>query len=205
MTSDVRERYEAVCVAEFLDIWLAHVRERVRATTCEGYESLLRCHVPHELGAQPLTDVSPPDLQRMYVELLTGAERPKPLSAGTVLNLHLVLTQAFGQAVRWQLLATNPAAGAQPPRPRRSQPVSVTPELLDRPAAHGAPRTHHFGLGYAVEPPSFWAPFRGIALLDITPPTTTVTYYLSYRASDDSPLVLALVDATTSSGLSGTA
>jgi DNA-binding transcriptional LysR family regulator len=61
------------------------------------------------------------------------------------------------------------------------------------------------GLGYAVEPPSFWAPFRGIALLDITPRTTTVTYYLSYRASDDSPLVLALVDATTSSGLSGTA
>ena len=61
------------------------------------------------------------------------------------------------------------------------------------------------GLGYAVEPPSFWAPFRGIALLDITPPTTTVTYYLSYRASDDSPLVRALVDATTTSGLAGTA
>jgi integrase len=48
------------------------------------------------------------------------------------LNLHLVLTQAFGQAVRWQLLTVNPAHGAQPPRPRRSQPLSVSPELLDR-------------------------------------------------------------------------
>lgn len=79
MTSDARERYEAVCVAEFLNIWLAHVRERVRATTYEGYESLLRCHVPHELGPQPLTDVSPLDLQRMYAELLsigTTAQEP---------------------------------------------------------------------------------------------------------------------------------
>jgi integrase len=52
-----------------------------------------------------------------------------------------VLTQALGQAVRWQLLASNPAAGAQPPRPRHRQPVSVGPELLERliAAATGTP------------------------------------------------------------------
>jgi DNA-binding transcriptional LysR family regulator len=56
------------------------------------------------------------------------------------------------------------------------------------------------GLGYAIEPPSFWAPFRGIALLEITPPRTTVTYYMSYRVSDDSPLVRVLVGAARSNG-----
>jgi integrase len=49
-----------------------------------------------------------------------------------VLNLHLVLAQALGQAVRWQLLASNPAAGAQPPRPRRPPRQVVDPELLRR-------------------------------------------------------------------------
>jgi hypothetical protein len=33
-----------------------------------------------------------------------------------VLNLHLVLTQALGQAVRWGICAQNPVKGAQPPR-----------------------------------------------------------------------------------------
>jgi len=49
-----------------------------------------------------------------------------------VLNLHLVLRQALGQAVRWELLAANPAAGAQPPRPRRAAPLVADPALLER-------------------------------------------------------------------------
>jgi integrase len=119
-------------VSEFLDLWLGHVRERVRATTYEGYECLLRCHVPTELRARPLAELRPLALQRVYADLLASGEGRRSLSAGSVLNLHLVLTQAFGQAVRWQLLATNPAAGVQPPRPRRAQPASISPELLDR-------------------------------------------------------------------------
>jgi len=46
-----------------------------------------------------------------------------------VLNLHLVLTQALGQAVRWGLLEQNPARGAQPPRPCRPEPRVVDPAL----------------------------------------------------------------------------
>jgi integrase len=54
------------------------------------------------------------------------------LSAGSVLNLRLVLTQALGQAVRWQLLPSNPAAGAQPPRPRRPPRLIVDQSLAGR-------------------------------------------------------------------------
>ena len=119
-------------MGEFLHLWLAHIRERVRATTYEGYECLLRCHVPEELRALRLDALTPLRLQRTYTDLLACDTDNRPLSAGTVLNLHLVLTQALGQAVRWQLLASSPAAGAQPPRPRRAQPASVSPALLDR-------------------------------------------------------------------------
>jgi integrase len=47
-----------------------------------------------------------------------------------VRDLHLALSCALNQAVRWQLLATNPARGAQPPRPRRAQPTIADPALL---------------------------------------------------------------------------
>jgi len=102
----------------------------VRAATYEGYEGLIRCHLPGDLGALPLGDLRPLDLQRLYARLLTDDDTSRRrLAAGTVLNLHLVLTQAFNQAVRWQLLPTNPASGAQPPRPRRAEPISIDPAL----------------------------------------------------------------------------
>jgi integrase len=103
-----------------------------RATTYEGYECLLRCHVPSQLREIPLSEVTSLDLQRVYAELLTHRADRRAMSGGTVLNLHLVLMQALGQAMRWQLISLNPAASAQPPRPRRREPISVSPELLER-------------------------------------------------------------------------
>ena len=48
-----------------------------------------------------------------------------------MLNLHLVLTQALGQAVRWGIVDKNPVKGAQPPRPVRPESV-----VVDRALAH---------------------------------------------------------------------
>src|SRR3990170_3237535 len=48
------------------------------------------------------------------------------------MNLHLVLTQALGQAVRWGYIPSNPAAGAQPPRPRRAEAAQIDAALSER-------------------------------------------------------------------------
>jgi integrase len=104
------------------------MKGRVRPTTHEGYESLIRLHARPALGAVPLKELTSLDIQHLYSSLLSGGS----LSSGTVLNTHLVLTQALGQAVRWGLLTVNPAVGAQPPRPRRPEPYPVDPELLQR-------------------------------------------------------------------------
>jgi integrase len=123
---------EKLDVANYLQRWLAHARGRVRAVTYEGYEVLLRRHALPRLGQLQLQELSPLVIQDLYSELLAGSGESGGLSAGTVLNLHLVLNQAFAQAVRWQLLAANPVAGAQPPRPRRPPRLLVDPTLLAR-------------------------------------------------------------------------
>ncbi len=117
----------APTVGEYLADWLVHARGRVRTRTYEGYEALIRCHVIAGIGERPLHDLTPLDLQRLYGSVL--ARYP---SGGTALNLHLVLTQALAQAVRWGLIPTNPASGAQPPGARRPETAAVDAALLIR-------------------------------------------------------------------------
>jgi len=114
----------------YLSGWLAHAKGRIRARTYQGYEGLIRLYALPFLGELPLKDVHPLHLQSLYASLMN--DRVPPISAGTVLNLHLVLTQAFGQAVGWGLLDRSPVAGAQPPRPRRPEPAVVDTELTTR-------------------------------------------------------------------------
>jgi integrase len=119
-------------VNEYLARWLSHMRGRVRATTFAGYETLIRCHAIPLLGALPLADLRPLHLQDIYGQLLAGSSIRRPLRPGTVRNFHLVLAQALGQAVRWQLLVASPATGAQPPRPRTRLHAVADPALLRR-------------------------------------------------------------------------
>jgi integrase len=123
---------ELLSVSEYLRRWLLHARGRVRTVTYEGYESLLRLHVLPRLGGQPLQAVSPLLIQELYSDLSAPPPLGAGLSGGSVVNLHLVLTQAFSQAVRWRLLSANPVAGAQPPRPRRPPRKVIDPVLLRR-------------------------------------------------------------------------
>lgn len=123
-------------VGAFLSGWLAHTRARVRASTYDGYESLIRCRALPSIGGVRLRELHPLQLLDMYARLMVPRSAGGPgLSGGTVRNLHLVLAQALGQAVRWQLIAVSPAPGAQPPRPRRPHRYVVDP-----PFAAGARR-----------------------------------------------------------------
>lgn len=120
---------DGLTVGDYLRQWLAHVAGRVRPKTLDGYRGLIRLYALPALGHVPLADLGPLDIQRLYGELF-GPERG--LSGGTVVNLHLVLAQALGQAERWGLVPRNPAAGAQPPRPRRPERAAVDAELAER-------------------------------------------------------------------------
>jgi integrase len=119
----LEEGSETLTFESYAEAWLDHVRARVRPTTYRGYEGLIRGYAVPAMGHHLLGDLHP-----LHVQRLEGAALQR-VSAGTVLNLHLVLVQALNQAVRWGLIASNPAKGAQPPRPRRPEPVVVSPDL----------------------------------------------------------------------------
>ncbi len=114
-------------VEAYLTEWLSHVGGRVRPSTHRGYAGLIRLYALPALGEVPLSSLRPLHLQRLY-----ASELGRGRSAGTVLNLHLVMTQALNQAVRWGLLVVNPSSGAQPPRPRRAEPALVDQVIARR-------------------------------------------------------------------------
>lgn len=116
-------------VGSYLEEWLAHMRGRVRPKTYAGYEVLLRHHAILSLGPIGLGEIEPLEIQRLYAERMGP---PTCLASGTVVNLHLVLHQAFARAVRWGLIGANPVEGAQPPRARRREPFVVDAALAMR-------------------------------------------------------------------------
>jgi integrase len=134
---------QSLTVELYLVRWLDHARVRVRAKTLDGYKGLIRLYAIPGLGQVGLAEVTPLGLQGLYADLMA-----RGLAGGTVVNLHLVLTQAFSQAVRWGFLPSNPAAGAQPPRPRRPEIAMVDPSLADRILA--AVAGTHFELPCAI-------------------------------------------------------
>lgn len=102
---------------DFLDRWLvAAVKPSVRARTHEGYASICRVRVVPRIGRKPLTKLTALDLQGLYADL-AGAG----LANRSIHHTHRVLHRAFGQAVRWNLIARNPCDGVTPPRPERPE------------------------------------------------------------------------------------
>jgi integrase len=131
-------------VDQYLDRWLAHVRTSLRARTVARYTALLRDHVRPHVGARPLNQLTPLEVQAIYDRLAISGRRdgqPGGLASQHILAVHRCLHRALAQAVTWRLLAHNVATGATPPpRPHRKV-VALAPEqvalLLD--AADRAP------------------------------------------------------------------
>jgi integrase len=121
-------------LGSYLQDWLSHMRSQVRATTYEGYSALVRHHAVPHLGQVPLSELHPLQIQRLYAALLEpgAGYRGRTLSPKTVGNLHRVLREALGQAVRWRLLDINPAASVDPPRARRAEITVVDKALAER-------------------------------------------------------------------------
>ena len=60
---------------QYLDRWLVHVRTSLRARTVARYAALLRDHVRPSLGARPLKQLTPLEVQAVYDRLAIGGRR----------------------------------------------------------------------------------------------------------------------------------
>lgn len=136
---------ECPTVGEWMTAWLSdYALMRVCGSTYRGYAGVVRRYIVPHLGAVPLDKLSPDMVQAFYRALQApGASRTGgPLSARTVLQVHVVLHQALTKAVALRRLELNPAdraQGVERPRIRYKQQIALdeneTAQLLAR--AHG--------------------------------------------------------------------
>lgn len=121
-------------VEQFMNQWIDHMRHRIRPTTFDRYEGVTRNHIVPSLGKTKLAKLKPMQIQAVEARLLESGRMKGPggLSAQTVLHIHRVFSEALGQAVRWQLIAVNPALAVQPPRARRPELTIPDAETVER-------------------------------------------------------------------------
>lgn len=89
--------------------WIPATATRVRASTLHSYERNVRLHVLPHLGHVQLRSVDGAALDGLYATL--GAN----LSPRTIRYIHTIIHRALKDAVKWKLLAVNPADSATPP------------------------------------------------------------------------------------------
>jgi len=108
-----------VTIAEFLDRWLTDVKGRVSPKTFERYEQVCKKNIAPLLGGTVLSKLKPTQISEAYAQALASGRRKGVggLSARTVRHIHVILKGALQQAVKWDLLARNPAAAVDPPKP----------------------------------------------------------------------------------------
>jgi integrase len=99
------------------------------ARTVERHRELARLHVIPYLGGLKLQQLAPVHLSELYARLLREGRRdgrPGGLSPRTVGHVHRTIHRALRQAVRWQLLARNPASDLELPTVPKSEMVTLT-------------------------------------------------------------------------------
>lgn len=97
--------------------------DNLRPSTRALYEIQARRYIVPRLGARTLVSIRPPDVRRLYQDLLEdGVGKP------TIEVVHRLLSKVLSQAFRDGLIPVNPASQARAPRGGRKQ-VRVPSEI----------------------------------------------------------------------------
>lgn len=99
------------------DVWLPSKGDLTHPTR-NRYRWMIERYINPRIGHHRLDQLRPADLDAIYTDLATsGGKNGQALSRKTVLEVHRVLANALDLAVDRELLDTNPAHRARPPRP----------------------------------------------------------------------------------------
>ena len=111
----VRRPIRRQTVGEYLDYWLTDVvQPECRATTYNGYETMVRVHIKPVIGRKKLDELGPADVRRLLAELRDKdtdgrGGGPRKLSTRMVQFAHAVLRNALSNAVREEMVSRNVA------------------------------------------------------------------------------------------------
>src|SRR5262249_40030505 len=95
----------------------------------ERYSEIARKGIAPLIGSVVLPKLQSARISSAYSKALTEGRRDGKggLSPRTVGHMHRVLRQSLQQAVRWQMLARNPADAVRPPKVERSKMRALDP------------------------------------------------------------------------------
>ncbi len=111
---------ENITVAEYVTRWLEDsAKGNLAPRTYHNYRLQVRRHIVPALGKTKLKVLSSLSIQGLYAAKLRDGLKPS-----SVRYTHAVLHRALEQAVRWNMIPRNPAAGVDPPKLRHEE---ITP------------------------------------------------------------------------------
>jgi integrase len=115
-------------VGEYMTRWLSDsAKHAVKATTHRAYESQIRNHIVPALGKVKLSRLTPAHLQALYAAKLREGMKP-----ASVRQIHAILHKALEQAVRFNLIPTNPAIKVDPPKVRHEEITPLSAEQANK-------------------------------------------------------------------------
>lgn len=107
-------------LGSYLDQWLASIKTQVAPRTIERYSEIVSIYIKPALGSAILNKLQPAGIASAYDSIRSSRSKGRgDLSPRTILHCHRVLSAALRQAVRWRLLAYNPAGDVKPPKVER--------------------------------------------------------------------------------------
>ncbi len=109
-----------VTVAELLTTWLDG--HKARGNTLAQYEIAIRLHIIPAFGAMPAAELDGQFLQSMYNEWEKLPKAKGGKGADTIRRCHIILNQAYSQALTWGTVGRNPCHGVKhaSPKPRKA-------------------------------------------------------------------------------------
>ena len=117
---DGHERSSLTLAVFLTQRWLPSKQLPLRVSTYDSYRRIIDLHVIPRIGRVPLRHLRPDHFERLYAELLDDgrADGGGGLQNKTVVEVHMILRRALGDAVRRGLLLTNPLQIAHAPKRR---------------------------------------------------------------------------------------
>lgn len=110
-------------VGAYLNEWLTTTEATIRPRTFVRYSEYVRIHAIPVVGHVVLSHLGPQHLQQLYANRLAAG-----LSTSSVAHLHSVIHTALRQAEAWGVVPRNVARLVKPPRVRRREMRTLSPE-----------------------------------------------------------------------------
>ena len=129
----------AMTLAEWLEKWLSEYKvNTIRASTLERYSRDIENHVIPRLGYKKISFITTNDIQKMYVDIKENGRIKNREKLGSVLSdsmvrsIHMMLHQAFEDAVKERLISKNPTKGTTIPKKSHAEMQVLNKEQMDR-------------------------------------------------------------------------